>query len=211
MSGDAIHDTTLALKALLEATVAYPPVGNEMPKPITVYVGAPIAADVGTSAASLFLYNVVPNGALRNVERFAPPVSGQRPQDALTRANAIPVDLRYLISVFRAQTPGSTADPAELLILGRIIQSLQAYPTLSGSALQGQVVRVSPEPYAVDELNRIWGMFPTESYRTSVIYVASPVFIEADLPLGPPVQSRTIKPGVSAELPGGLGTGEQAA
>jgi hypothetical protein len=183
VSKNAIFNTTEALRARLEQSVGL----NE------VYVGPPIKDDV-KGKASLFLFNVVPNRDLRNVERVAPPSSGSAPNAAGARVEALPVDLRFLISVFPKGT-----DSSELTTLGEIMLALHLEPTLSGSILEGQVVRLTPEPYTVDDLNRIWGMFPEESYRTSVVYVASPVFIEAPLALGPPVLSRTLKHGVSAD------------
>ena len=193
MSKNAILNTAEALKLRLEQAV-----GEE------IYVGAPIKDDVKEHKASLFLFNVVPNRDLRNVERVVPPSSGSAPNAAGARVDALPVDLRFLISVFRSGT-----DPSELTTLGAIMQGLHLEPTLSGSILEGQTVRLTAEPYTVDELNRIWGMFPTESYRTSVVYLASPVFIEAALALGPPVLSRELKQGVSAD-PGHASMGEGA-
>jgi hypothetical protein len=184
VSKDAILNTTEALKTRLEQAIG----------PDQVYVGPPIKDDVKGLKASLFLFNVVPNRDLRNIERVAPRPSGSAPSALSVRVEALPVDLRFLISVFRSGT-----DPSELSTLGEIMLRLHLDPTLSGGILEGQVVRVSLEPYAVDELHRIWGMFPEESYRTSVVYLASPVFIEEPLALGPPVLSRELKQGVSAD------------
>jgi hypothetical protein len=46
-------------------------------------------------------------------------------------------------------------------------------------------------------MNRVWGLFPEEPFRTSVVYLATPVFVEiGDAALYPPV--------VSHETDGGL-------
>ena len=43
-------------------------------------------------------------------------------------------------------------------------------------------VRVSLDPVSTEEMSRIWTLFPTANYRTSVAYVASPVWIDPDQP-----------------------------
>ena len=94
-------------------------------------------------------------------------------------------------------------EPGELTSLGQIIRVLHTAPILTGSALPGQDVRLSPESYSPEDLSRVWSMFPEEPFRTSVVYLASPVFIEAgDAALYPPVQSR--------RMDGGLTQGEAA-
>lgn len=114
----------------------------------------------------------------------------------------LPLDLRFLITVFRSPDP-TVETPNELLVLGQIIQILHARPTLAGENLQGQEVRLTPEPYPMEELSRIWSLFPQDVYRTSVVYLASPILVDAgDLPSGPPVQRREQRGGISE--PAGL-------
>jgi hypothetical protein len=193
MTDNAINQTTIALKTRLESVLGKG----------TVFVGPP--KGVSSLRASLFLFNVVPNRDLRNSEHFVPPAGGSAPSSAARPVDALPVDLRYLITVFPPIQPpnASTADIEELVTLGQIMRILHIEPTLSGSILEGQQVRLTPEPYSVEEMNRIWGMFPDEAYSPSVVYLATPVFIYADLALGPPVLERHHKQGVLADPPGG--------
>jgi hypothetical protein len=93
-----------------------------------------------------------------------------------------------------------------LKTLGTIMLALHLDPVLQVNPASGQddgqqIVRVTPEPYSIEELNRIWGMFPDDDYRTSVVYLASPVFLEEALALGPPVQSRKLRQGILADPP----------
>ena len=93
-------------------------------------------------------------------------------------------------------TPGGL-DPAELKTLGAIMLALHLDPVLQvdPSPSQGQqTVRGTLEPCSIEELNRIWSMFPDDDYRTSVVYLASPVFLEDALALGPPVCYRASMP-----------------
>jgi hypothetical protein len=182
MSRDAIYATTTALRDRLEAA---PDLGAH-----SIHVGLP--KDITNRKASLFLFNVMPNRELRNAEHFSQPSGGVPPGGPARPVNALPVDLRYLISV--ARDPGGL-DPAELKTLGAIMLALHLDPVLQvdPSPTEGQqTVRVTLEPYSIEELNRIWGMFPDDDYRTSVAYLASPVFLEDTLALGPPVLSREL-------------------
>ena len=116
MSENAIFNTTEALKLRLQEAVGAP-----------VYVGPPIKDDVGELRASLFLFNVVPNRDLRNVERVVPPSGGSAPGAAGARVDALPVDLRFLISVFRMGN-----DHNELTTLGKIMLALHREPNAVG-------------------------------------------------------------------------------
>ena len=120
-------------------------------------------------------------------------------KEARVWLDALPLDLRFLITVFgTGQVPLTT--------LGQIVRALHADPTLAGQGMKGQVVRVTPEPYPMEELSRVWGLFPQDVYRTSVVYLASPVMVEAAArPRGRPVQERRQKGGLSSGLPSPFG------
>jgi hypothetical protein len=169
---DAIQLTTLAFKDVLEAALAGLP-----QDPKTVYVGPPSDNEAAEAAASLFLYHLVPNADLRN-DPEAAALRGPR-ADRAPAANAIPFDLRYLVTVFRKAAAGAQGDPLELLALGRIIAAVHAAPLLTGARLPEQVVRLSPDPISMEEISRVWGLFPETALRTSIVYLATPVFVDA--------------------------------
>jgi hypothetical protein len=192
VSADAIAAVTEAFRIRLEQAVG---VGE-------VYVGPPVAADVGPRRAALFLFHLEPNRELRNTERLTMPPPGAPPPAPSTSLDALPLDLRYLISVFRRAGGGGVADPNELTTLGQVVQILHAQPTLGGALLAGQEVRLTPEPYPMEELSRVWGLFPQTSYRTSVVYLATPIFIEAaPIAKGQPVEEWQMASGVSETPP----------
>lgn len=193
MSEDAIMKVTVALKARLERILG----GAEK-----VYVGAPNKADVDNRLAALFLFHINPNAELRNEVRMSPPPASGPAEGPAVRLNALPLDLRYLLTVFRRTGDGGSGDPTELKTLGQIIQVLHAEPTLADASVSGQVVRLTLDPYSMEEMSRIWGLFPGDSYRTSVVYLASPVFVEAgEFRSGPPVQKREQRSGIIDEAP----------
>jgi hypothetical protein len=148
---------------------------------------------MGTARVALTLVHIQPNAALRNT-----PVSRPPPSSGPVTAAASPI--AFLITCYRVPAPGGIAppEPGELTSLGKIIRVLYADPILTGSALPGQDVRLSPESYSQEDMHRIWGLFPEEPFRTSIVYLASPVFIEVgDAALYPPVQSREMDGGLA--------------
>ena len=62
------------------------------------------------------------------------------------------------------------------------MQALQAEPELTGAAVDHETVRVTLEPLTTEEASRIWALFPTANYRTSIAYLATPVWIDPPLP-----------------------------
>jgi hypothetical protein len=204
MNGMAITDVTEALKGLMEEAL------RELVEPEMsadkVYVGAPNRNDIGNHWASLFLFHIAPNAELRNADRFAAPPAIQPADRPAERLDALPLDLRYLITVFRWMGERGMGDFNELTTLGHIIRILHAQPTLAAPRVPNQVVRLMLEPYPMEELSRVWGLFPSDSYRTSVVYLASPVFVEVDaLPAGRPVQTREQRTGLDSNPPDLLG------
>jgi hypothetical protein len=161
----------------------------------TVHIGPPVSADLtARDSITLFLFHVEPNRELRNVDHLVDPPGGG-PDDLLVVSEGLPLDLRYVISVFRR--PPNAADPVELRVLGQLVQALAAEPTYTDPVLPGQTVRLTPEPYPMEEMSRVWGLFPTTPYQTSIVYLATPVIITfATPPPGPPVSARKLRGGV---------------
>lgn len=195
MSRDALSRTTLALQKLVHTALG----GAGQPDDV-VHLGPPLPAQVGDRPVALFAFHLEPNREMRNARRFttAGTAPGSVPIDP-TEQDALPVDLRYLISVFR---PASAAEPSELFRLGQIIAGLQETPTLGGALLPGQEVRLTPEPYPMEEMSRIWGLFPNAAYTTSMVYLASPIFIDArEMVRAAPIQERRVDSGPGAQAP----------
>jgi len=190
VTADAISQVTEALQARLGAAIG---VGR-------VYVGPPLAEDVGSRTLALFLFHIVPNQECRNERHYV--AHSSDPTGPLVEANALPLDLRYLISVFRSAGAGNggVADPDELLTLGKAVRALHEQPIIDGSVVPNQFVTITPEPYPMEEMSRVWGLFPQTSYRTSMVYLVSPVFVSLDPPpVGPPVLERISRQGQFTE------------
>ena len=177
MKSDGILRVMDAIRDRLTAALAAAGV------PGAVFVG-PLDDPGATAAAlALLLYRVIPTPTLRNRDHRV--ATGSVPPIELYR-NALPLDLYFLLTV--GTTPGGLGD-APLLGLGCAMQTLQANPEFTGSAVNQETVRVSVESLTTEEMSRIWALYPSANYRTSVAYIASPVWIDPILPdvVAPPV------------------------
>jgi hypothetical protein len=198
MTADAISRVTTALQARLQAALV------AAADPGTVFVGPFDDPQAQAASLSLFPYRIVPNASLRNTEHRVP--SPTPPPPYVVYRDALPLDLYYLVSV--GSRPGASEEPL-LRVLGFAIQALQTSPDLPGAtltaggmhvSLEPDVVRVTFEPLSTDEISRIWALFPTANYRTSVAYLVSPVWID------PP----TLPAAAAPVLQDGLGAGQGA-
>lgn len=188
MTADAVQIVTKALQELLSTAVG------------TVYVG-PLDDPQATSAkAVLFLYRVAVNPDLRNSTHVLPPLAPGDPPRVFE--GSLPLDLYYLLTAGDTQSGGELDS---LATLGRAMQMLNTAPNLTGAAVQGETVRVTLDPITSEEMSRIWTLFPTSNYRTSVVYLATPVWIDPPAPVAsaPPVTEEPhrvgpIAPGAAA-------------
>jgi Pvc16 N-terminal domain len=188
MNADALLRVTKALRVRLEQVAG---AGK-------VFVGPLDDPDAAGASLILFLYRIMPNASLRNREHRVP--SDIAPPPVVVFGNSLPLDLYYLLTV--GTTPGDNEE-ALLEVLGAGMQALQLDPELTGPAVGYENVHVSLDPLTTEETSRIWALFPTANYRTSIAYVASPVWIDPRLPaaVGPPVVIDTLKGGVRIDLP----------
>jgi Pvc16 N-terminal domain len=144
----------------------------------------------GGTLISLFLYSVMPAAEFRN-ENEAPRLRGN------TIPQAMPVELYYLLTTYSQQNPDLTERTLEShLLLGQAMRVFFDNAILTGSALRGALprdseLRLTYQPITVEDMTRIWSVFPQSSLRTSVSYVLSPVsLLSIKIPGVQPVTSR---------------------
>jgi hypothetical protein len=167
MNADAIYNVTKALQDFL--TRAINGQGDD------VFVG-PLDDPKATRAkAVLFLYRLAVNADLRSSPHLVagPTVSAQ----ATAYANSLPLDLHYLFTAGTAQNGGELE---ALSVLGLAMRALNDSPFLDGSPVRGERVHLSIDPIGSEEMSRIWTLFPTANYRTSVVYLATPVWLDPE-------------------------------
>ena len=169
----------------------------------------------GTAGVNIFLYEVVPNGALREADLPTRNGAGQvvkKPQAAL--------DLHYLLSFY-----GDEGDLEPQRLLGSAVRKLHAEPILSPAIIdavktaatanpptdpslattdlgdQSELVRFTPLSLSLEEMSKLWSILFQTPYALSVAYRASVVLIEQDVTLVTPlpVQERDIEVGAFAQ------------
>jgi hypothetical protein len=173
MSANALFNVTQALKERLQQAL------SDAMDPGTVFVGPLDDPDAKGASLILFLYRIEPNPSLRNREHVV--VSGTPPHEPIVHYNALPLMLHYLITV--GTRDGAAEDPL-LRLLGFAMRALNDAPELTGPKVGHETVRVSLEPVSTEEMSRVWTLFPVVNYRTSIAYVATPVWID---PRDPPL------------------------
>lgn len=185
MSAAAIELVTLALRdriaEALESTFAS---GD-------VFIGPLSASGTTSRRVVLFLYRVAVNTELRNQPYSRAKETGKV---AELHEHAVPLDLHFLITPSRRPDVDSAneSDRAELRDLGRIILALHLDPVITGRYVAGQTCKLVLEQLSSEEMSRLWGLFPTENYRTSVSLLVSPVWLVPELkPSGAPVLDET--------------------
>jgi hypothetical protein len=162
-----------------------------------------VASGAGaTRRLNLYLYHVTPSAALRNMDL---PV--RRSDGQLTDAPVTAVELHYLVTAFGLNDDEldahhlmahamSLVNDDPVLTPDTIAAAIAADPSVAGSDLPDQVelVRLCPESLSVDDLSKVWGLFPDTGYRLSVGYSAAVLLIQRQhaTTSGPPVH----RPGI---------------
>lgn len=135
---------------------------------------------------SLFLYKVMENPYLKNDERrVLPPGSDGK---LVEQEPPLMVDLYYLLTAHHS-TDLIEAHRA----LGRAMRVFYDNAILRGSALQATpnrgltadtTLRITLNPISMEDMTRIWSVFPDTQYEISVTYLVTPVPIESARTLG---------------------------
>lgn len=191
----AIATCTVTLKTILDGALKASPAALTGDGQIEVKTGRPTpdGKELPNKGVNLFLYQVTPSPALRNIEL---PV--RRPDGGLMSRPQAAFDLHYLISF---HGDDSTLQPQRLM--GIVLRTLHARPLLSRQAiektidtlktdnqfkfLQGsdlasafETVRLTPMTLTLEEMSKIWSVFFQTPYRLSIAYQVGPLLIEPD-------------------------------
>lgn len=143
-----------------------------------VYVGPLDDSEAAGARLILFLYRVAPNPSMRNTAHTVP--SPVAPPATITYADSLALDLYYLLTLGDAS--GESADLEQLKFLGSAMHVLQREPVLAGVGVDHEPVKLTLDPLGNEDMSRLWALFPTVNYRTSVAYLASPVWIDPRAP-----------------------------
>lgn len=203
----ALAAVTAVMKDLLDNALIDASVSSAVGGTITVSALPPDRIEVGeneTARLNLFLYQVAPNPALRNMDLPSRDGRGGRIRNA-----PLALDLYYLLSAYSAQD-----FEAEILLgygmlmlhenpvltRGAIRETLSAPSVVDGAILppamnalvasdlaeQMELVKVAPHHLNTEELSRLWTAFQAK-FRPSAAYVATVVLIESREPTRSPL------------------------
>jgi hypothetical protein len=132
----------------------------------------PAEAKNGGVRLTLFLYSIAPAVEMRNELEI--PSGGEDLSE--------PLDLYYLLTAFAPQEgTNSTERTLEShRLLGAAMRVFFDNGALTGSVLRGELprdeeIRLTLQPMTVEDLTRIWSVFPDSVLHASVSYLVTPV------------------------------------
>ena len=179
----AIAAATRTLRNLLLTQV--PALDSEL-SDLEVTLQPPDVARKGITKAQLnvFLYQVVPNAAWRNMDMPG------RTRPGETAPPALALNLHYLLTAWgRGDTD---SDAISHRVLAAAMSTLHDRAVLDGNDIRNALpdndladqierVRFTPLPQSVDEISKLWTAFQT-NYRVSSAYEATVVLIDSQSP-----------------------------
>jgi len=138
----------------------------------------------GTNRLTLFLYKVIENPYLKNEEHAALTTSSAG--KLIANRPPLTVDLYYLLTAHAGNPP----DLIEAhTALSRAMRVFYDNGIIRGSLLRAQdpntglsadsVLRLTLNPITMEDMTRIWSVFPDTPYEISVTYLVTPVAIES--------------------------------
>lgn len=187
MQGNAIERVGIEISKLLKPVVG-------------TYLGPLDADDEAVAGAQLVLfpYRVSVNADLRNTEHRVPallpdPHGGPPTIRDQIYDEALPLDLLFLLCERPVKPPLQWTGAQNL---GLAMQTLNGPGGRFGLLVDGELVHLSLDATSSEEMARIWALFPAINYRTAVVYLASPVWIDPVTPrtAGAPVVHEKYQP-----------------
>jgi hypothetical protein len=142
----------------------------------------------GSNVLTLFLYKVIENAHFKNDQ---PPLPAPLPNGTLAQPlPPLTVDLHYLLTAHAGAGDLFEAHRA----LSRAMRVMYDNAVLRGSQLRSNspstgltadsVLRVTLNPISMEDMTRVWSVFPDTPYEISVPYLVTPVAIESARVLG---------------------------
>jgi hypothetical protein len=176
----AIRDAGLTLIELLRDNLVANPTTVDRPISSRDQIALLSPRDVNQNKnvrLTLFLYSIAPAVAMRNELE----IPGNQPAGELSE----PLDLYYLLTAFAPATQDPTDQTLDAqLLLGFAMRVFFDNGTLTGSVLQGNLprdeeLRLTLQPMTVEDLTRIWSVFPDSVLHASVSFLVTPVRLRA--------------------------------
>jgi len=182
-NANAIAAVTATLQAILGTEISTDPDLND-----TTVTALPLdkaRGTITTNQLNLFLYQILPNAAWRNMDMPRSVKPGE------TGMSPMALDLRYLVTAFGREN--DTKQPFDHHLLGKAMSVLYDHALLGpdeiriafpGSGLENQPdrVRITLQPLSLEDISKLWMGFATQ-YRVSVGYDVSVTLIDSTQPV----------------------------
>lgn len=149
-----------------------------------------LAGKDSSTHVNIYLYQVTPNAAWRNVD-----LPTRRADGGIAARPTAALDLHYIISFYGDETDGEMEAQR---LLGGVISALHARPLLTREVIEDvlaatsltmlaesdladqiESVRITPSNLNLEELSKLWSVFFQTPYALSVACQCSAVLIEA--------------------------------
>ena len=166
-----LKDIGDSLKALLQDNIP------ELKPVNSIVFDSPAEIEpTGNPMLSVFLYQIIENGYLRNTS--SEPVDTDK-----MRYPPLILDLHFIF------TPYAKVKETELIIIEKLMQVLYDNSVLRGDMLKGGLIDAGNREIRVvnnvkfDEINKLWERFPNKPFKLSASYILSPVRVPSGKPL----------------------------
>jgi len=169
---EGIRDVGETLVELLRtATVGPNPVVTIPPGQIALV--SPAEANASGVRLTLFLYSISPASEYRNELE----IPGNTPDNEPV---SLPLNLYYLLTAYSPPQDPTNRSLDSQLLLGQAMQVFFDNGILTGSQLRGDLprddeLRLTLQPISIEDLTRVWSVFPETSLQPSVSYLVTPV------------------------------------
>jgi len=139
---------------------------------------SPAEANASGVRLTLFLYSIAPAGELRNEME----IPGNGPDDEPV---SLPLNLFYLLTAFSPPQDPTNRSLDSQLLLGQAMRVFFDNGILTGSLLRGDLprdeeLRLTLQPITIEDLTRIWSVFPETALQPSVSYLVTPVRLRSN-------------------------------
>ena len=181
----AIRDAGLTLIELLRDNLVRNPIDPTHPIQFPNQIGLLSPRDVSQNAdvrLSLFLYSITPSAELRNELEI--PGNTMFPGEI-----SEPLDLHFLLTAFSPLNDVTERTLDEHLLLGFAMRVFFDNGILVGSMLHGNLprdeeLRLTLQPMTIEDLTRIWSVFPDSVLHASASFLLTPVRLRSTRTLG---------------------------
>jgi Pvc16 N-terminal domain len=146
--------------------------------PAQIALVSPAEANASGVRLTLFLYSLSPVAEYRNELEIPGSAIDDEPV-------SLPLNLYYLLTAFSPPQDPTNRSLESHLLLGQAMRVFFDNGCLTGSLLRGDLprdeeLRLSLQPITIEDLTRIWSVFPDTALEPSVSYLVTPARVRSN-------------------------------